>query len=205
MSKFQNKYRVASSRLQTWDYSGKGCYFITICTRNKECYFGEIVPVETLPNYIETLHATSKQLKPTPIGIIAKQFWVDIPKHFNNSELGEFVVMPNHVHGIIYIDIPSNRVETLHATSLPKTTSIPKNKNEFMSNISPKPDSLSAIIRSYKSAVTTFARKNHILFDWQTRYHDHIIRNDGEFQRITDYIINNPDNWEKDKFYNHIL
>ena len=93
-------------------------------------------------------------------------------------------------------------VETLHATSLPATQ-----KNQFMSAISPKSNSVSTIIRSYKSAVTKHCNRlkltdeNGLIFAWQTRFHDHIIRNDVEYQRINDYIENNPLNWEYDKFY----
>jgi len=74
-------------------------------------------------------------------------------------------------------------------------------KDKFMSGISPKPDSISTIIRSYKSAVTKHARRLGYEFMWQTRFHDHIIRNEESFQQISEYIKNNPQNWKNDKFY----
>jgi hypothetical protein len=75
-------------------------------------------------------------------------------------------------------------------------------KNEFMSNISPKSNSISTIVRSYKSAVTKHAHRLGFDFAWQTRFHDHIIRNGESFEKISNYIINNPVNWQEDKFFN---
>jgi len=85
-------------------------------------------------------------------------------------------------------------VETLHATSL-------RHKNEQMAKISPKSGSVSTIIRSYKSAVTKHAHRLGFEFAWQTRFYDHIIRNEASFQTINTYIINNPVNWQEDKLY----
>ena len=114
--------------------------------------------------------------------------------------------MPNHVHGILILDKPETLpvVETLHATSLQSSPP----KKQFMTQISPKSNSISTIIRSYKSAVTKHCNRlkltdnDGVVFGWQSRFHDHIIRNDEEYQRINDYIENNPTNWAKDKFYN---
>ena len=182
--------------------------FITICTREKERYFGEIVDGGMV------LSRT---------GVIADILWHQIPRNAPNVELGEFVVMPNHIHGILVLNKPniannpidvtkhnddpnSNHVETLHATSLrtenqQNPQEQKESKNKFMAGISPKSNSVSAIIRSYKSAVTKHANRLGLENAWQPRYHDHIIRNEEEFQRITNYIKTNPENWEKDKFY----
>ncbi len=86
--KFKNKYRIASTRLQTWDYGWNGAYFITICTQNRECFFGDIV---------------DGNMRLSETGKIAHKFWIEIPDHFSFVKLGEFVVMPNHVHGIVII------------------------------------------------------------------------------------------------------
>ena len=88
--KFRNKYRISSTRLQTWDYGNKGAYFITICTRNNVHFFGEIV---------------DEQMQLNEIGKIAEQEWIKTPEIRSdmNLELGEFVVMPNHFHGILII------------------------------------------------------------------------------------------------------
>ncbi|CAM4237786.1 hypothetical protein [Gillisia limnaea] len=87
--KFQNKYRSASARLKTWDYGWNGAYFVSICTQSRECFFGNI---------------SDGKMHLSEIGEIAHNFWIEIPNHFPFVKLGEFIVMPNHMHGIIIID-----------------------------------------------------------------------------------------------------
>ena len=201
MEKFKNPYRIPSARLPQWDYRWAGAYFITICTHNREHYFGEI---------------KNGQLQLSHIGVIADIMWYQIPHHSKNVELGAFVVMPNHVHGILILTDTNDTVETLHvetlhatslhatslhATSLPSTKPSTEQKNEQMAMISPKSNSISTIVRSYKSAVTKHAHRLGFDFQWQSRFHDHIIRNEESFQKITNYIISNPANWQDDKFY----
>ena len=96
---FQNKYRMSSARLQSWDYANAGMYFISICTRNRECYFGDIVETQCIASLQQPT------LQPTQIGKIAYDEWFKTPelRPDMNIELGEFVVMPNHIHGIICI------------------------------------------------------------------------------------------------------
>jgi putative transposase len=189
--KYQNKYRISSARALWWDYGKNGAYFITICTAHRDKYFGEIGQT-------------------TEIGKMAHQFWMEIPSHFPFVGLDEFVIMPNHVHGIIMINHNTgmNHVETLHATSLPSPSpspspeSDPISENKSLAHISPKTGSLSTVIRSFKSAVTKWCNENQYKFGWQTRFHDHIIRTDAELDRIREYIIDNPKNWINDKFNN---
>jgi REP element-mobilizing transposase RayT len=122
-------------------------------------------------------------------GQMAFKLWHELPEHFLFVSLDEFVVMPNHIHGIVIIE-PTTAVGTLHATSLQST------KNEFMSAISPKSGSLATVIRSYKSVVS---KKVHFIdhdFSWQPRYYDHIIHSNRELYRIRNYIFNNPIKWE---------
>ena len=88
-NKFQNKYRIPSARLQMWDYSNNGAYFITICTQNRHHFFGQI---------------QNQKMQLSEIGKLAEKFWCEIPNHFPIVQLGNFVVMPNHVHGILIID-----------------------------------------------------------------------------------------------------
>ncbi len=168
--KFKNKYRISSARLQNWDYQWQGAYFITICTQNRENYFGKIV---------------DGNMKLSAIGIIADILWHEIKNHETNVELDAFVVMPNHVHGILIL----GGVETLHATSL--------SENKSYANISPKSGSVSTIIRSYKSAVTKHAHRLGFDFKWQPRFYDHIIRDGKSFENIRNYIFENPLNWER--------
>jgi REP element-mobilizing transposase RayT len=192
--KFQNKYRITSSRLKNWDYGKNGAYFITICTRNREHFFGEIVLVND-----------ENEMQFNEIGMVANKFWAEIPKHFPFVELGNYQVMPNHVHGILIIDkknvvddIIYDVVETLHCN----VSTGNEIKNEQMAKISPKPGTISTIIRSYKSVVTKNAHYIHADFEWQERFHDHIIRDSKSFERIQSYIENNVANWKDDKFYN---
>ena len=184
MAKFQNKYRSESARAQWWDYGNEGAYFITICTKNREHFFGEII------NGIMHL---------SHLGVLADVLWHEIPHHSPNVKLGAFVVMPNHIHGILILN---GNVGTLSSSSL----SQPPNpetiiKNQQMANISPQSGTVSAIIRGYKSAITKHANRLGIENGWQPRFHDHIIRNEIEYQRIHNYIVNNPVKWEKDTLF----
>ena len=185
MEKYKNKYRIPSTRLQNWDYGWNGAYFITICTHNREHYFGEIV---------------NKKMELSEIGIAAEKYWYEIPQHFPFVKLGAFVVMPNHIHGIIIIDKNDDNditdtdttVETQNFASL---SSPPKNK------FGPQSKNLASIIRGYKIGVTKFAKQINPQWKWQSRYYDHIIRNDKSYKNISEYIVNNPVNWRDDKFY----
>lgn len=88
---YQNKYRIPSSRLQHWDYRSDGAYFITSCTQNRRHYFGEI---------------ENNEMQLNTIGKLAHQYWEEIPQHFPHIELGNFIIMPNHVHGILIVNHP---------------------------------------------------------------------------------------------------
>ncbi|WKN45189.1 transposase [Tunicatimonas pelagia] len=141
-NKYQDKYRIASARASWWNYGWNGAYFVTICTENREHFFGKI-------------HDGQMQLSRT--GVVADILWHQIPYHAPFVELGDFVVMPNHVHGIIILDKPGGNtdtvVETLYAMSLPPS------KNQQMADISPRAGTLSTVVRSYKSAVTRHANR----------------------------------------------
>jgi len=171
MDKFLNKYRIASTRLQTWDYGSQCLYFITICTKNRENYFGQIITAET---------QDIASLRRTPMGITAEKNWKEIPIHFPFVELDEFIVMPNHIHGILFFNPPYLRDWTT---------------NKF----GPQSKNLASVIRGYKASVKTFSTINQIEFVWQRRFHDQIIHSSKELSNIRQYIINNPANWAKDK------
>lgn len=193
--KFQNKYRIPSARLQNWNYGWNAAYFITICTQKRECYFGEIV---------------QEKMILSEIGTIVQQYWHEIPNHFLFVELGEFVVMPNHIHGIIvinktndgqYDETPSIETPKLGVSTIPANEIIPTNRTAAASE-KWNPGTLGVILNQYKRICTIHARKIHADYGWQSRFHDHIIRNDESFQHISEYIRNNPLNWCADKFYN---
>lgn len=176
--KYQNKYRISSARLQSWDYGWVGEYFITICTKDRLHHFGKIVNGEMILSNI---------------GVIANLMWYEIRNHQKNVELGEFIVMPNHVHGILILNNinPLPAVQTGHALSLAPGQQRFQNRGK---------NTVSSIIGSYKSAVTKHCNRLGFDFGWQTRFYDHIIRDERSFQNISNYIINNPMNLEKDKF-----
>lgn len=329
--KFQNKYRIPSARATWWNYANNAGYFVTLCTKNREHYFGEIgtgnetqpictvrgdgddvniggdvdddvvdgIVVETQciaslpmhpiasipmhPNAAIPMHPNAsipeqppkkpiasippqsnpaipihpiasipeKPIvseppqpptafwQPTEIGKIAESEWLKTPsiRPDMHLELDEFVVMPNHFHAIIWIgindynrnnidnvagnDIVNNgfenngivdndivdndivdNVETPCMASLPMQPMQPMQPTASINKFGPQYKNLSSVLRGFKSAVTTFARKNHLEFDWQERFYDHIIRDEDSYQRIKNYIINNQSNWKTDKFYN---
>jgi len=196
--KFLNKYRIQSARLQGYDYGQNGAYFITICTNNREHFFGEISDFAMIFN---------------EIGRLAEQFWMEIPNHFPFAALGNFVVMPDHVHGILIIDktdivtvdagvdagvdAETRLIASLHQppTASKKTGGFAGNKNPMMN------ENISRIIRWYKGRCTFEKSKMNAGFAWQTRFHDHIIRNDAEFEKIQHYIGNNPLYWKEKKIH----
>lgn len=176
MTKYKGTYRTETTRLKNWDYASPGYYFITICTQDHKPFFGQV---------------KDDQMLLSPLGGMAETYWSEIPAHFANATLDEFIIMPNHVHGIVIIQEES--VETQHAVSLQK----PSTPRKFSSM---QPGSLSAIIRSYKSAVTRWARTNgYAEFAWQRRFYDHIIRNDKSLRSTREYIRDNPLKWALDK------
>ncbi|WP_228054878.1 transposase [Kordia antarctica] len=188
--KFKNKYRIQSTRLQYWNYGRNAAYFVTICTKNRTHFFGQII---------------SGTMILSETGKIANQNWLTIPKQFPYVKLGDHIVMPNHVHGIIIIDKNDDDPVEARLIALPQDHSHKKsggfagNKNPMLNN------NLSRIIRWYKGRTTFECRKIDSDFEWQSRFHDHIIRNEKSFSNISNYIINNPANWKEDKFHKTLL
>jgi putative transposase len=167
------KHERKSIRLKEFNYSQPGEYFVTICTNNHECMFGTIV---------------NDKMDLNDKGRIIDGCWKGIPEHFLNVELDEYVVMPNHIHGILILN---DSVGTRHAVSL---------LQERFGK--PVPGSLSTIVRSFKSAVTKQINEMHLTGNapfWQARYYDRIIRNEKELNNIRDYIANNIVTWASDK------
>jgi REP element-mobilizing transposase RayT len=175
---FKNKYRIPSARRQGWDYGSAGWYFVTICTKDKKHYLGEIV---------------EDQMTLSPMGWIVQQCWREIPRHFTHTSLDVFVVMPNHVHGIIVIN-DQRCVETQYIASLP-----PRLMKYHGNSFKPQSNNLASIIRGFKIGVTEYATVNGISPVWQSRYHDHIIRNADELEKIRWYIRHNPEVWDRDR------
>ncbi len=192
-----NKYnpeihKRRSIRLKDFDYGQEGLYFITICCQNREHLFGEIVEGEMQLN---------------DIGRVTEQCWNAIPKHFENVSLHSFVIMPNHVHGIIEIitNVGAKHFSPEDNEHWTKHFS-PENDEHWSKDISPLPKGTSktigSIVRGFKIGVTKWARQNTDIYQvWQRNYHEHIIRNENSYYRISEYIENNPKQWEDDCFY----
>ena len=188
MEKFKNKYRIQSHRKSQWDYSNNGIYFITIVTQNRECNLGEII---------------NGDMFLSDWGNIVNNEWLKSFEMRNELFLDEYIIMPNHLHAIIVLD---NTVGTQSDHAMPQSSSSPP-------NFSRKPKSISSFIAGFKSSVNSkiddyidvqylnipkYNRNNHF---FQPNYHDHIVRNEIEYQRIKEYIRTNPFKWNNDKFF----
>jgi len=185
MDKYQNKYRIPTSRLQGFDYGKNACYYVTICTKNREHFFGKIINGKMqLTEIGETLQSEwlkTRELRPD------MNLWLD-----------EFVVMPNHFHCIICIGDNKYNTDALHCRDAMHCVSTAEPyKNKFGS----QSKNLASIMRGIKIAVTTYARKHNIDFAWQERFYDRIIRDKNDFDNVRAYIFNNPKNWNEDDYY----
>ena len=194
--KFKDKYRIDTARAWWHEYDG-GAYFITICTKDREHYFGEIEDGEMVLS---------------EIGDYTRQCIEQISQHNPYAEIPLYVIMPNHLHLIVFIvetvHAPSSQTqnnneisETVHAPSLQPSRWKNNNVDKEMQFISKKKHRLAVTIGSLKSAITHFANQNAIDFAWQPRFHDRIIRDQPEMNRIATYIENNVANWKDDEFY----
>lgn len=169
---YKNKYRITSVRRPNWDYGSHGLYFVTICTKDRIRYFGEIIESP------ETQSIASLQL--TEVGKIAFNNWLKISDFHPYVELDEFVVMPDHVHAILFINKPD--------------------KVDWQaSKFGPQRNNLASIIRGYKSSIKQYATINQFEFQWQPKYYDRVIRDEKEYLNIKEYIYNNVDDWFSNK------
>jgi REP element-mobilizing transposase RayT len=172
-----------SIRLRDYDYAQNGAYFVTVCAHERASLFGEIVDEAMILN---------------EAGKIAEACWAAIPRHFSNVELDAFVVMPNHIHGIIVIADEVRRQPAAVGAQQCCAPTSPKDGRR----INVAPGSLGAIVRSFKSAVTkeiNGLRGTPSQPVWQRNYYDHIIRNERELNAIHDYIEKNPQRWALDE------
>jgi REP element-mobilizing transposase RayT len=168
------RHHRKSIRLPGYDYSSAGAYFVTVVTWGRDCLFGDVVDGVMVLN---------------DIGKIVQEEWERTAIVRQNIELGAYVVMPNHFHGILIIHDGVGASRRLAPTT--------------MNAISPKPGSLGAIMAQFKSIVTKRIWKidetvNGIPI-WQRNYHEHIIRNEREMGAISRYIEANPVMWADDE------
>lgn len=182
--KFRNKYRTTSFRLEGYNYAWAGAYFITICTLHRAHFFGRVV---------------KGKVELSPVGKIVEEEWLKSPdiRPDMSLHLDEFVVMPNHFHGILIIGNNEYNRDTMHNNSgdILQCVSTPY-KNQF----GPQKKNLASIIRGFKSAVSIRARKINPAFGWQSLYYERIIRDRRAWLTIANYIKNNPFNWQEDRF-----
>ena len=200
------KYNRSSLRLKHYDYSRAGYYFVTICAQGREHLFGEIVNGKMVLNVA---------------GEMINQLWYEIENDFPNVYLHEFVIMPNHIHGIIEI------VDTVGADSISALER--KNDIESMNNHEPinnthkqmnginhqRADMESAPTTSLGDIIQSFKRHTTVQYIkmvkngtcppfnkriWQRNYYEHVVRNDADYERVATYTVNNPTTWENDMF-----
>ena len=177
-------HKRKSLRLKNYDYSSEGLYFITISLKDKLCFFGEIKNDKM--NLFES-------------GKMVEKYWLELEQDFDNIKLHNFVVMPNHFHGIIEITKQmNNSIDRVNTRFTPTGGKFEYNKN-----------SISAIIQAFKSKTTNQYIK--LVYDkkaepfnkklWQKDFYENIIRNEKSYLEIYEYIENNVLKWQEDKFY----
>lgn len=173
-----------SIRLKGYDYAQAGAYFVTICTHNRECLFGDVV---------------DGTMRLNEFGDIVYQTWMDLPNHVANIVLDAFVIMPNHVHGVIFI------TDSVGAGSEPAptiTTTEPAPTMAKPGHAELRRHPLPEIVRQFK---TFSARRINELRGtpgisvWQRNYYEHIIRDESSLNRIRQYIQDNPLRWAMDR------
>ena len=151
-------------RLKEFDYSTAGYYFVTICTKDKKHWFGRV---------------ENEDMKLSSIGKIAKECWKEIPQHFKNVELGVYIIMPNHIHGILVVR--SGIVRDAHVRPV---------RDKML---------ISKAIHGFKSSTTRIVRKEiNKTFSWHRSFYDRVIRSEHELNNIRRYMTNNVLKWEMD-------
>jgi len=177
-------HRRRSIRLKGYDYSEAGTYFVTICTQNRECLFGNII---------------DGTIRLNEAGEMIQTVWNEIPSHYDGIDVDEFVIMPNHVHGIIVI---------VGAGPCACPDSEPQ-KNGHPQGVAPTRLSLPDVAHRFKTLTTkryVDGVKKHRWRPfakalWQRNYWEHIIRSEDDLNRTREYIHNNPRKWELDELY----
>ena len=171
-------HKRRSLRLRAYDYAQVGAYFVTVCAYDRRCLFGDVV---------------DGAMRLNDVGRVVETCWEAIPDHFPHAGLDAYVVMPNHIHGVIVIVRPNVEVPptvgATHASPLHHRSGPPKH-------------SIGAVVGAYKSAVSkriNAARGTPGARVWQRNYYDHVIRNEADLHRIRQYIVDNPARWAEDR------
>ena len=200
-----NIHKRKSIRLRDYDYSSAGIYFITICTEGRQLILGKVI---------------NDKMILSDFGKIVYREWEKLPKNYNHIELNGFIIMPNHIHGIIKIkNVGASLVGAQNANEYKTKNGITQiNNNKELQiqilkgqpqGIAPTKKMIGHIIGMYKS-ITTNKYISGVKLNkypsfkkriWQRNYYEHIIRNESSLSKIKNYIINNPREWKNDKFY----
>ena len=195
-----------SPRLRGYDYAQEGAYFVTICTADRAHLFGQIIDGAMVLN---------------GAGHIARSCWTEIPDHYPNVELDFYVIMPNHVHGIIVVhddaasstggrDVsrPYENADGVGAarigqSDMPPVANQPPPRIAPPGQIASRP-TIGTIVGAYKAAVTRHVNRlihPDTVTIWQRSYHDHIIRNESSLNKIREYVLYNPARWREEPFF----
>lgn len=184
-----------SIRLPGYDYAAPGAYFVTICTAGKECLLGDV---------------SEGDMALSDAGRVAAYCWEALPRHFGRLELDAFVVMPNHVHGILILrDGDVGATQPDHDGCRPTDVRAPNASSLALAASPPSPNgtrpgSVGAIVQNFKAVSTRKLNRMRALPGvrfWQRDYYDHVVRDDAELRRIREYIARNPLRWERDSLY----
>ena len=202
--KYKNRYRISSARADWHSYDG-GYYHVTLCAKNRELYFGEIV---------------DGSMRLFEIGKYAEEQFKNVTSYYPYAEIPLFVVMPNHIHAIVVIDNHSSRRDTIDAVEYSvfhRVSDIHRVKEDMMDD--PSMDSgtpkggltgndnpmlhqrLGTVIRGLKARVTHYANEKGIGFAWQSRFHDRIIRNQKDLNETAKYVEDNVIKWKEDEMH----
>lgn len=187
MSNNNDPHRRRSMRLQDFDYTAAGAYFVTICTHQRAEFFGLI---------------EAGAVKFSNAGKVVESVWKEIPTHHANVELDEFVVMPNHIHGILVInESPVGAIVIApNSTSAAVGVQFIAPKSESSPIDSNRAGTIGKIVRAFKARCThaIHQEQSEETPIWQRNYYEHIIRNEKELLAIREYIANNPMQWDLD-------
>jgi len=190
-----------SLRLKGYDYSKPGLYFITICTQNREYLFGDVSDGRMVLN---------------AGGRIAQTCWLDIPNHFPHAILDEFIIMPNHVHGIIIIKQSKQNTGAKNLSPPQKQSSdnnissdnnfsppqgLPENNISSGQQFRSPSGTIGSMVRGFKIGVTKWFRRNTVIYTvWQRNYYENVVHSEKNLTRIRKYIMENPLKWQADRF-----
>ncbi|MBF9220192.1 transposase [Hymenobacter ruricola] len=170
---YNERYRIDSARRVGHDYGQGGGYFVTICTKDRTPCFGEIVPAAGA--------LTDAYLNGNDLAVRAWDCWQQVPQHFPFARPDAFVVMPDHVHGILFFDRPATYAGQPEA------------------RFGPQSNNLASVVRGFKVGVKAWATRQGLSFQWQAGYYDRIIRDERELEKIRDYIHGNPAKWASEQ------